>query len=485
MAPFLLSLANVFSLLTFCYRLDTACPDPSACLTDSVSSRLPRSSSLTADTDSSRQPRSTRLSPDLRLLLLVVCLYVLSINSLQMDPHASESSLQKTSPAQDPAAIMQLSSELTAQANQLALHQHQLAWLTTLTEELVKTLQNLTLPPPSVAASTTPVSPPTSQLASVSPRLAFPDKFDGNPTKCKGFLLQCSIFKNQQPALYPTDASRISFVCSLLTDKALEWIDIPHVFDHPTGGKSAGEQLLVLTQGEGTAAEFALAFRTLAAQTTWVEDTLKLLFRRGLNADLQAELACRDEGRSLKELIKLTIRIDNLIRSRRPIRTNNPSFPAASFSALHSEPMQIGITRLTPEERERRMRLRLCLCCGKPGHLRSSCPTRPGSPGNQAVSSNFPRSHSASCVVIPVKLIVNHKTIEVSALIDSGAAGNFMSYDFAQRNYLPLTPNTSHLAVKALDGSPLSQRISSCKLTPITQKLSDSTSSTHPTTSSS
>lgn len=74
------------------------------------------------------------------------------------------------------------------------------------------------------------------------------------------------------------------------------------VFDHPTGGKSAGEHLLVLTQGEGTAAEFALAFRTLAAQTTWVEDTLKLLFCRGLNADLQAELACRDEGRSLKEL---------------------------------------------------------------------------------------------------------------------------------------------------------------------------------------
>ncbi|KAL0158889.1 hypothetical protein M9458_046965 [Cirrhinus mrigala] len=235
----------------------------------------------------------------------------------------------------------------------------------------------------------------------------------------------------------PTDASRISFVCSLLTDKALEWAtavwgtdgsifptfdyflrNFREVFDHPTGGKSAGEQLLVLTQGEGTAAEFALAFRTLAAQTTWVEDTLKLLFRRGLNAVLQAELACRDEGRSLKDFIELTIRIDQFD----PFATS----PTASFSALHSEPMQIRFTRLTPEERERRMRLRLCLYCGKPGHLRSTCPTRPGSPGNHAVSSNFPHFHSASCVVIPVKLTVTHKTIEVDALIDSGAAGNFM-----------------------------------------------------------
>ncbi|KAL0190863.1 hypothetical protein M9458_013561, partial [Cirrhinus mrigala] len=150
------------------------------------------------------------------------------------------------------------------------------------------------------------------------------------------------------------------------------------------GGKSAGEQLLALTQGEGTAAEFALAFRTLAAQTTWVEDTLKLLFRRGLSMDLQTELACRDEGRSLKEFIELTIHIDNLIRSRRQIRSGNPSFATGSSSALHSEPMQIGYTCLSPEERERRMRLRLCLYCGKPGHLRSTCPTRPGSTGYQA-----------------------------------------------------------------------------------------------------
>ncbi len=80
--------------------------------------------------------------------------------------------------------------------------------------------------------------------------------------------------------------------------------------------KVAGEQLLMLNQGRGAAAEYALSFRTLAAQTDWTEDALKLLFRKGLSLELQSEMACRDEGRTLNEFIELSIQIDNLIRSR-------------------------------------------------------------------------------------------------------------------------------------------------------------------------
>ncbi len=36
---------------------------------------------------------------------------------------------------------------------------------------------------------------------------------------------------------------------------------------HPAGGKEAGEQLLSLRQGRGLAAEYALSFRTLSAQS--------------------------------------------------------------------------------------------------------------------------------------------------------------------------------------------------------------------------
>jgi len=207
----------------------------------------------------------------------------LLLNKLQMDQYSSES-LQKTSPLSDPAAIVQLSTELSAQASQLTLHQHQLTRLTNLTEDLVRSLQGLTLQstasPPVAVAATNP--PPEQAANTVSPRLAFPEKFDGASNKCKGFLLQCSLFVNQQPALYTTDASKIAFVCSLLTGKALEWITAVwrsdgssfHSFDHfvrrfrevferSSTGRSAGEQLLTLSQDTNTAAEFTLAHSLL------------------------------------------------------------------------------------------------------------------------------------------------------------------------------------------------------------------------------
>ncbi len=269
----------------------------------------------------------------------------------------------------------------------------------------------------------------------------------------------------------PCDASKTTFVCSLLTGRALDWDTafwqgdgsafpsfdaflqrFREVFEHSAGGGNAGKQLLALSQGRTTTAEFALAFRKLAAQTTWVEDTLKLLFRRGLNMELQAELACRDEGRNLSDFIELTIQIDNLIRSRRSSHSQhvNPSPPVSSL-----ELMQIGYTHLSSEERERRMKLRLCMYCGQAGHLKSSCPVRPTSATSRAVSPIFPYKSVTSCVKVLVTLLIGQRTITTEALIDSGAAGNFMSNEFAHEHHLSLTPCTSYLAVEALDGRPL------------------------------
>ncbi len=89
-----------------------------------------------------------------------------------MDPAPSDVSQQKTSPNSDPAALMQLTTQLTAQASQLALHQHQLHRLTTLTEELVIALQGLRIAQPQAAANQPPVpnNPPAMQTRPVSPR---------------------------------------------------------------------------------------------------------------------------------------------------------------------------------------------------------------------------------------------------------------------------------------------------------------------------
>ena len=404
--------------------------------------------------------------PPLICLLLLTLPVRLFLIKLQMDPTESGASLQKTSPKPDPAAVMQLSTELSAQASQLTLHHHQLNHLTTLTEELVKDLQGLRgLAANAPSVQSQEVSPPTVSTP-VNPRLAFPEKFDGTSTKCKGFLLQCTLFVDQQPSLYSKDSSRIAFVCSLLTGRALEWAtavwgpdgssftsfraflrQFRSVFEHPTERGSAGEQLLNLSQGRRTTAEYALSC-TLAAQTNWVEDTLKTIFRKGLTVVLQSELACRDEGKNLNQYIDLAIQVDNLIRSRRSTRTSHRSFQESTFD---HEPMQVGFTHLTPEERERRMQNHLCLYCGQSGHMKSSCPVRPLSK-SPPVSSNVKTHTTVSSLTLPVRLLVQGNSISTTALIDSGAAGNFISHKFAVQCKLQLNPCHTSLRVEALDG---------------------------------
>jgi len=364
---------------------------------------------------------------------------------------------------------------MSAQASQLAAHQHQLNRLTSLTEELVKALQNL--------HTATPVEPSPSAAAVIThaaetpplgnPRLSLPEKFDGDPIKCKGFILQCSLFISQQPALYTTEAGKIAFVCSLFTGKALEWITAVwredgsafpsfdsfmqrfwEVFDHPSEGKGAGDRLMELTQGRRTAAEYAFAFQTLAAQTNWVSDTLKVLFRRGLSHELQAELACRDEGRNLDQFIELAIQIDNLIRSRKNTQSRNVR---SSPPTVHdnTEPMQVNSYHLSEEERNRRLTHRLCLYCGSPGHMRNACSARPRSENLRPVSVINQRHNSDMCVTVPITLTFNDQRITTSALLDSGAASNFMSQGFAQLHHIALIECSSSLTVEAIDGRPL------------------------------
>ncbi|KAL0156949.1 hypothetical protein M9458_048195 [Cirrhinus mrigala] len=332
---------------------------------------------------------------------------------LPLDPATAQAT-----PSASPATVHQITTELSAQASTLMAHQHQLDRLTDLTGQLVQALQGLQLTPP-----TTPppaITPPSgAQAFAASPRLAFPEKFDESPAKCKGFLLQCSLFVSQQL--------------------------------HLSESGEAGEQIMALKQGRRTAVDYALSFRTLAAQSDWNDGPLKLHYRKGLNADLQVELACRDEGLPLEQYIDLSIRVDNIMRSRKPNRQFVTLPPPMSVADAAHEPMQIGATKLSIEERERRLRGNLCLYCGQPGHIRATCPTRPPRQ-RAAVSTDEP---PLSRCEIPVVLGFGEATINTTALIDSGAAGNFIDAAFVAANQVPVSSCFPHVTVAALGGRPL------------------------------
>ncbi len=264
------------------------------------------------------------------------------------------------------------------------------------------------------------------------------------------------------------EEGKISFVCSLLTGRALEcitavwsgdrspfrsfeeFLQFREVFDHPKDGRGVDELLLTLSQGKRTAADYALAFRTLAAQTTWKEDPLKVHFRRGLNHELQAELACRDEGRTLNQFIELAIQIGNLLRARRPTtRITTRALPESH------EPMQVDAYHISAEERDRCIAQLLCLYCGEPSNLLNTCPSRPPANATTRVSVTLDSLNHDYCFTVPVTLRTESETLNIAAMIDSGAAGNFMSVDFAHKNSIPLIHCLSPLAVEAVDGRPL------------------------------
>ncbi|CAI9610300.1 unnamed protein product, partial [Staurois parvus] len=119
-----------------------------------------------------------------------------------------------------------------------------------------------------------------------------PQRFGGEPSQCHGFLNQVGIYFELIPHAFPTERSKVGFLISLLSDKALAWanplwerndpvihefsgfVDAFHrVFNVPAHSASAAKLLKSMHQGSRTVAEYAVEFRTLAAE---VAGTMRL-----------------------------------------------------------------------------------------------------------------------------------------------------------------------------------------------------------------
>lgn len=59
--------------------------------------------------------------------------------------------------------------------------------------------------------------------ASREPRLPPPERYVGDPGTCRAFLSQCSLIFELQPSLFPSDHSRIAYLITLMSGRALSW----------------------------------------------------------------------------------------------------------------------------------------------------------------------------------------------------------------------------------------------------------------------
>ncbi len=130
---------------------------------------------------------------------------------------------------------------------------------------------------------------------------------------------------------------------------------------------------------------------------------------------------------------------------------------------------------ISSEERNRRITHHLCLYCGEPGHLRNACPSRPNIDPSTRVSVTLFALNNDHCLTIPAALGTPSGVVQIPAMIDSGAAGNFMSLNFALEHNISLIRCPSPLAVEAVDGRPLGTG----KITHLTSRLTLTTGALH------
>lgn len=123
---------------------------------------------------------------------------------------------------------------------------------------------------------------------------------------CKNFLMTCDLYFVEFPEM--TQHQKISLLVQQLTGRVLDWAAVvwrdgsskfqdylQFNSDFPDQGKSSSTCLLQLCQGKRSAAEYSINFSILTVDSGWNKPALISAYRQGLNAELQTELACRNE----------------------------------------------------------------------------------------------------------------------------------------------------------------------------------------------
>lgn len=110
-------------------------------------------------------------------------------------------------------------------------------------------------------------------------------------------------------------------------------------FGDPDPVSTAERELSHLKQGHSPASEYAATFQQLALRTKWNTDSLKYHFVKELAEEIQDEIATRDLPEDFGEYVTKIILLDNHLRERRLIRSQNQLPPKRSFFPNKNVPL--------------------------------------------------------------------------------------------------------------------------------------------------
>ncbi len=144
--------------------------------------------------------------------------------------------------------------------------------------------------------------------------------------------------------------------------------------------------LAELRQGDRSITDYSIEFRTLAAECRWNLEAQWDMFFHGLADYVKDEIYTLELPTSLDGLVSLAIRVDARLqqrnqRARRASAVNrldhlHVPYCDADVGFSEPEPMQMGRSRLSLEEKRRRRNEGLCLYCGAAGHIAAQCPVK-------------------------------------------------------------------------------------------------------------
>uniref|UniRef100_A0AAY4CER3 Gypsy retrotransposon integrase-like protein 1 n=3 Tax=Denticeps clupeoides TaxID=299321 RepID=A0AAY4CER3_9TELE len=326
------------------------------------------------------------------------------------------------------------------------------------------------------------------------PSLPLPERWNGTEGSGEVLLTALSLIFELQPSRYPSARSRIALLLTRLGGSAAEWAaarisspssaslsyaefveELKLTFCHPDGVEDVASQLYHLRQGTSSVSQFTARFRTLAAKTPLGDHALRMMYYEGLAPRIRGEMVSREMPATYEALIQLAMRIDRHLLALPKTADPTPTLhqtPRPPLSPLQptvtppdhkGEPMQLGRTTLTPEEKQRRFREGLCAYCASPSHIRLTCPLRPGRRDTQQISTARPSRPlpphlmpPTSRLTLPAVLECHQRSISTTAFVDSGAAGNFIDHSFIRQHHIPLELLPNPLTITSVDGHPIS-----------------------------
>ncbi|KAI3359067.1 hypothetical protein L3Q82_002568 [Scortum barcoo] len=203
--------------------------------------------------------------------------------------------------------------------------------LTAQLQLVVSRLEGLAPPMPATPAPAQPSAPSPPTSASPHPvRLAPPEKFSGESGECRPFLVQCDLHFKNDPDAFASEQAWVAFMVPHLTGRAAAWATaewargaavcqnvkdfsqtLSRMFDHTSPAREASRALFSLRQRNWKVMDYAIEFRTLAADSGWGDVVIRDAFVTRLTEEIKDHLAPMELPGNFESLVDMATRIDN------------------------------------------------------------------------------------------------------------------------------------------------------------------------------